>query len=1517
LEKQWNKLRSWNGSVADAYEELCCQVARQFPEVPPHSSFHRNGKPDGGVEAYWTLQDGSQWGWQAKFFDDFDKGLSAVNSSIEEARINYSSLCRYFVCMPYDLSAGREKQKSNQTINTQRKKWDAFKQKWETSVPGLILEYWGSSEIFDFLHKEENAGRSHFWFNDEFLTKKQLRNWIDEVIANVGPRYSSEINVSVPISKVFSGFLRKETFFSDLTEHVNRVKVAYPHILKKQEQFKTLKNKITKLDQTFSKLDSVLEIFKTEEAKTFLDFNSIQQKVNECISVIYDCYSTIRDLEQKKKEESKTSPYGYDPYQDFSHSLGILEGEFRELDDFLHSIQAKASNYSSLVLCGEAGVGKTHILCDLAKEQIDSSIPALLFLGEQFRADDPWIQILNKLGLPNKKEILLGALEAAAEASKQTSIIIIDALNEGEAKKIWKSHLPGMIEAISRYPRVKLILSVRDSYIPLILPEELEKNKLLRVRHQGFRGITSKAIREFFAYYKINLPSVPNFSSEFENPLFLKLLCKGLSNKKLDTLPEGLEGINTVFSFYIDSVEEKLSPLLDYKLGKKLARAALNKLAQIMAQNSRRWVTEQEAEESINGLISHCAGYRDSLFFHLLAEGLLSEEYHWNGEGSPEEVIRFTYEKFADQQIIYYLLEKHSLSLKNSEELFRKETELSDIIFKDEYGENQGLIEALSLQIPERIGKELIELNNEFSELYTVNEAFVKSLIWRKPDSFFPTTDKCINEHILGYEDLSNELLTAFLTVALRPKHPYNAEALHDFLLQDSLSERDFFWSVYLNNQYKKTDSVVNRLVEWAWNEDNTHINAVSRELAGIVIAWFLTSSNRFLRDRATKALVVLFSEHVQLFRKVLARFWHVNDPYVLERLLAVGYGCALRSSDSQEIKALAEDVYSNFFNGVNPPYPDILLRDHARGIVEFALHKKLITIDASKIYPPYKSDLLEEPPSLEWLETQYGTYDPKRNDSQFSQTHLYQSILGDEDFSRYVISFDEWTKQPITETQDLTYDEKYESFIKKLSPHQKALREPYRNETNISSLSKILDEDERSESLLNHLDSIIEKLSETESIEAKNRFLESLSKKQREYYLTEILPGENNRFQMRSQNEFDAQYARRWILNRIFELGWSLDLFGTVDRNINTTSRDSRTSHKAERIGKKYQWIAYREALARISDNFHFNHSNNNWKGASKVYKGPWQLSRIRDIDPSFIKKTSKNEIRGHKTWWYPEHLNWRKELSSITWLEKHDDLHTGHQLLDLKRPDETDWLLLDAAFEWIEPLSAGNDPYNTPQRLIKCWITSYLVKKEHISAIENWATVDIGMNFNDLPETTHISDVYLGEYYWSSGYEYHQQPYFRAEGWKKGGNSNIPKPVLILSELYYQENSNYDCSLDESITLRLPCKWLVNEMKLDWKGQEGCLFDKDHNLVAFDPSIFEEGPSALVISKEAFMKFLEKSGYTFFTIITQDKFYLRTPDTEDRGRLFWNSFNRLKRGQIKETINSRFEKYPAKKKN
>ena len=109
----------------------------------------------------------------------------------------------------------------------------------------------------------------------------------------------------------------------------------------------------------------------------------------------------------------------------------------------------------------------------------------------------------------------------------------------------------------------------------------------------------------------------------------------------------------------------------------------------------------------------------------------------------------------------------------------------------------------------------------------------------------------------------------------------------------------------------------------------------------------------------------------------------------------------------------------------------------------------------------------------------------------------------------------------------------------------------------------------------------------EAPSPELSAEFLESLSQEQ-----SALLADVHNRPRKRTRpswndDEYSTDYASRWIFQRVIRLGWTPKRFGRFDR-MRGHMGSGRESHKAERFGKKYQWIAYHDSLARVADNFH-----------------------------------------------------------------------------------------------------------------------------------------------------------------------------------------------------------------------------------------------------------------------------------------------------------------------------------------
>jgi len=1053
MSKNWQNLRPWNGSQNAAFEELCCQLA-SYEKVPPGSIFIRKAPPDAGVECLWKLPNGDEWGWQAKFFISPPNNgqWRQLDESVKKALEKHPRLTSYTICLPVDRQGPRiERQKWFMD------KWNEHVEKWQrwARQKGVSNEfkYWGEHEICERLSREEHRGRYFFWFNKELFSQQWFENRIEEAVANVGPRYTPELNVELPIARLFDGLGRTPDFYNRINELCGKIRTTF-NKARSRRALKVAKDEFESLQEIINQVLSIASSIEDAEIAP-IDWDCIDKSAKKSIDLSRDCIQKLENFAREKKEkitsrkrqESYKQPedYGYERYD-----LNALIKALIELKDFARSSEARLSNVPALLIVGEKGMGKTHLFCDVAKQRISSGFPTVLLLGGHFSKDEPWLQIIKLLGLACTKEEFLGAFEAVAQARGARALILIDALNEGEGKNIWHKYLAGMLTTLSRYPWIGIAVSVRTSYESIVIPEGLVPDRLIRKVHLGFVGHEYKAAKTFFNYYGIVLPSIPLLVPEFQNPLFLKLFCLGLKNRGLTRVPLGLRGITAVFKFFVDSVNEKLSKpeYLDFDAKSQIVQRALEKLAEAMADKGSLWLPREEAQNIVNSLLPR-KGYECSLFRLMISEGLLAEDRFMVGDQEWCEVIHFSYERFADHLIAKYLLDKY-LDTEHPLNSFKPDQTLGSFV-RDERTcwRNRGLIEAFSIQIPERIKKELPELAPYCADYWPIREAFVESLIWRDSKAITDATLDYINKHIIRYEDSHDQFLNALLTVASDPDHPYNADFLHRNLMKFELPERDAWWSIFLHYQYGE-QGAVDRLVDWAWSlEDKSHINDESIRFCAIALAWFLTTSNRYLRDRTTKALVSLLTNRIHVLRQVIRKFLKVNDPYVLERLFAVAYGCAMRSMDNNAIAELAEDIYEWIFKDGTPP-PHILLRDYARRVIELALHCGIkLDINVEKIRPPYKSEWPSfEIPSKEELK-KYDEWQKDMPDEEWSRVDLYDSVMGFGDFARYVIgsSFGhfEWSSRRLNEPRRPSRKEIYEDFVKSLSDRQRKAWERYR----------------------------------------------------------------------------------------------------------------------------------------------------------------------------------------------------------------------------------------------------------------------------------------------------------------------------------------------------------------------------------------------------------------------------------------------------------------------------------------
>jgi len=1472
----FRNIRSLYGSRHYGFEELCAQLARA--EIPKEAKFYRKAPPDAGVECYAVLPNGDEWGWQAKCFDKLTPTQwRQIDKSVSRALEKHPRLVRYYICIPLDRS------------DEQIKKWDEYVTKWQqlASKKGRSVEFiwWGRHELLFRLEHPEHAGRVRFFFDTERFDPEWFKARLEEAVRSAGPRYTPEIHLDLPIARKFEAFGRTERFFDELKALAKEVRKKVNYLGNAGSSIPSEAEDIeSRVSEVTAQVQQLLEVISevTVEPVDPLPFDSIAEQAGQIAEHIGNLAEQISEYEERfNAQKARVGESGKRPvprdnqFRALRYQLLDLGRELRSFQDSLKHAHRLASG-RLLVITGEAGTGKTHLLCNIAKKRIQEGRPTILLMGQRFLStEDPWTQALQHLDLRDLRvEEFIGALEAAAQVAGCRALLMIDALNEGRGREIWPNHLAAFLERLMHSPWIAAVLAVRSSYKDVVIPEEIQR-EAIQVTHHGFAGHEYEAVKNFFVYYNLELPSSPLLLPEFSNPLFLKILCQGLQETGHRRLPRSSQGITAIFEIFLNGINKRLARELDFDPKEKLVHKALDKLAEELAQQGKRWLTRHDAKALVDSFLPG-RDFSRSLFYGLVAEGILLEDLH-SGDGQREDIVRIAYERFADHLIAKHLLER-CLSLEVFEGAFHKNGPLGFLWDPDQYIP-AGLLEALCIQVPERTGRELLELISTLKERWEIRRAFRQSLVFRDPKAFSDATRQILNELMETEQDL-HETLDFLLTVAVLPEHPFNAKWLDRFLRKYAMPDRDAWWSTYLHHAYSSDQvGAIHRLVDWASSvtSDQTLRDEVV-DLCSTALAWMLTTSNRFLRDRATKALVNLLTDRVDATIRVVERFADVDDPYVAERVYAVAYGVAMRSHDPDAVGALAESVYKRVF-ATNTPPAHILLRDYARGVIERALYLGAkIDVDPKKIRPPYQSTWPHIPSEEEikpylpdWSR---GSYDS--GELEWARNRIGSSVLED-DFARYVIGTNSghtnWLSLKLDEPAWQSPEERLSTLIAEFSEEEKkawqafeavdaALREAGPQlilSTNISELARtaeITDADDFAYTPAEEdLEALLQRVRELEKQrEIAFNKLKAVLTESHFQQLEEILSAKE---QENTPPRFDLRVIQRYVLKRVFDLRWITELFGHFDRFV--IGYQGREARKAERIGKKYQWIAYHEIMAFIADHFQYYKDEDD-----RSYEGPWQES-LRDIDPSCTLHSTPGGTSwdGHSpVWWCPAIYDaWETPGNYQEWVKSKDDLPKVEDLLVVTHPEDgSQWVNLQGFFHWQKKPPADREPTEVERRELWYMFWGYLIHEDDVEAFMGWAQkVDFWGRWMPEPPELHATETFLGEYGWAPAFHYFQRLYNGNFGWSRP-SQGCPVNVKVASVNYVAESGDFDCSVDESYTLRLPVVDILRALKLRWTGNGSDFVNAFGQRVAFDPTAHEAGPNALLVRLDELTRFLEQ---------------------------------------------------------
>ena len=1384
----WERFKIYNQDsrgIQYKFEDLCRQlfINENLAYNEPFRYLHSNpNNPGLETEPIYDEKNKRRIGFQVKFFEG-NVDYTQILKSVKQIIVHYTGKVDHVFLF------------CNKSLDVKAKGFkDAHMLLQEQNI---VLEPIANDSILDLVRKYPNLGL--YYFGCHTITTEWFEKHTQVVFRELGARYNREFNIDTNISTQLSLFLHDQ----DAVEYVNKKKAM---LLQKAKELyrndfsdcayhQSITTAVKNLQDVHA--ENIFDAFKWKESIE----GSIQA---DCSQLLDRRELLLKEIEEKAQDKE---------------SLNNLRLKVQYIDELLKlpdmlSISDKEKALLTekiLFIDGKAGTGKSQLLANETDKLIKAHRKALLLLAGDYLSDNPiQEQIMKNLSLEFSVDELVDILEAAAEAEGHIIPILIDALNETWIRKVWKIGIDSIITKIKRAPMVKLVLTYRPEYEKELFPscvEEYAKNEgVVKLHHWGLIDNSIPAITQFLNHYDIPFTPSTLFSYEMTNPLFLTLYCKTYNGEEVD-LPSLYEKlIDQVNANIFENNEKELIPKGYTESNNKL-ETLINELSEALMDEKSKYISRAKFC-NLNYWKNY--GFTPAVFGNFLIQEQILHAIVIDGE----EYFCFAYDqmndyycakaifkKYPDENDVRRYLSEHVLGIKDGK--------------VEHFGNVDLFVNACALYA-ELYSRECIDIIDalEEDEKREIFSRYIASFQWRNKQ-FLP--ERSFYNLLRKYPFEVDAVWEMFISNSVKMLHPFNADYLHKLLLRLDLNQRDYSWTLFINKlTYEESDRVMQLVALYEQGDKLTMNIDKQAELLLTLFAWLLTSSNRFIRDNASKAMIEILKEKFSICKIILGKFGTVNDPYVIQRLYGVVFGaCCKKTNDcASEFQELTCYVYHAIFNQ-EMVYSDILLRDYARLIIEryfFEYPDAEIGIERSKITPPYTSEPIPAIDDQHYLDDEYNA-----GISLLLWSMRFEGMGMYGDFGRYVF--------------------------------QSALR--------------CFDVDDK----------------------------------------------------------MIFNYAIYYILNK---LCYKEELFGANDRACE--NYDRHQTKKIERIGKKYQWIAMYNILARVSDHYRMLDRYNIREKRVIPYEGAWE-PYVRDFDPTvnknFMKCNAAPKFACLDTFSAKSHEENNKIESSakedmMAWLESEGRYFCAlKDILLLTDATDTKWVTLKKYCD------TGRENLARDKLHIWSWLYAYFVTEEQEAAFADCSKKGLSVINDRIASHYEAYTLYNREYPWAPNYKGLEEfawvdacvktgevetviekvpdilinlkfiGNFHASDGTDNENSKSLEPSVtkdVYKEIVRTKDiekeigkilhatmtiscgSEYDASSGELTSWEVPCAKLIKDLKLKQMSEDGFYYDENGNLAAFDTEITQKN-NGVVIRKDLIDSFLHKNNLKLIWLVQAQK--------------------------------------------
>ncbi|MCK9877867.1 hypothetical protein MXD59_19145 [Frankia sp. Ag45/Mut15] len=960
---EFTRIRSLGpGGQRDGYEQFICQqVAQESPTAGARFVSLYGAGGDGGVECLWMLPDGTAHGWQAKYWTthtDVDK--AQIDGSVQAALDQHPNLTKYTIAIPADptgRTGGRGKSLLEKINNP-----GGWLEGWNSmaTARGMAVEFdfeW-ATDIITRLERLDITGiQRRYWFDADVLTAQWWEDRLQEAIDAARPRYMPKLNVEVPAARSIAALCSDDEWWAVVRNQIDEV----------DDSARRARN--AKGEALSADLDAALDATtKVTDALASWHISRTTTGLNDLAHALDKASNIVSDLEALEVAaiDAKYPGDNWDTesWRQFQAEYQVsfpaaAVDALRELGEkltgatrLLISPVGRLAGAQVALMIGAAGIGKTYLAIDAVVRRLGQVRPSVMLHGRWFTDRDPLTHLRDVLKMPADltSEEAIALLDESARVVGVPTLLVIDALNDTRPRSMWRDNLERLITTVGRYPNVRLLLTARTHYVGQVLPPGLT---LLRFEHTGFEGVEFEAVGEYAAFYGLEPPTSPPIHGEFDNPLYLRLVCEALKSNTRLSLDKAAMGLDELTQMVLDNANSIISDRIDASPSDRLVHQAMHALASALADGGGDpWLTRAQAQTQLAPIWFDRSAEK-SLLDALIAQGLVEEDVIPDGSTYGTDIVAITFERIGHHLIVSDALSEVTDAAGITVELGGR---LGRVIGLDTTID-LGFLEATSVVVAERFGLELTVFRTEIGDDNAIAAAVVAGTGWRNDTSITDATRDIVVD-ALRRRGLTSDALTMLFRLAARPDHPLNADYLHEFLTGLNMAARDSFLPGWFHITHG-TSGAVDRLIRWAREKPLDQVGEQTTRLWVTVLLWSTSATDRRVREPATIAAARLLTRHPSQAAGLIDRFAVVDDEWVVERACEVAYAALLANGTPDDWAAAAAVVWNSIFSVPTTVTPNAAVRDAARSILEAADDRGALPdgVTVDQFRPPYTSD--------------------------------------------------------------------------------------------------------------------------------------------------------------------------------------------------------------------------------------------------------------------------------------------------------------------------------------------------------------------------------------------------------------------------------------------------------------------------------------------------------------------------------------------------------------------------------